>query len=86
MNDSLTDFFRDTSFKIKLNYISAMPALKIFYSNMIYITCIVYGLNHVVEKVRYIFLSINKLVNNGKKMFLKVSHRITDYKNYMDCV
>lgn len=53
---------------------------------MIYITCIVYGLNHVVEKVRYIFLSINKLVNNGKKMFLKVSHRITDYKNYMDCV
>jgi len=60
-------------------------ALKIFYSNMIHITCVIHGLNRVAEKVRDIFPGINKLVNNGKKMFLKAPHRITAYKNCMDC-
>jgi len=32
-----------------------------------------------------IFPGINKLVNNGKKMFLKAPHRITAYKNCMEC-
>lgn len=94
VNDSLMEFFGDTLFqdKILLFISDAAPymiktggALKIFYSNMIHITCVAHGLNRVAEKVRDIFPGINKLVNNGKKMFLKAPHRITAYKNFMDC-
>jgi len=42
-------------------------------------------LGTIYFKVRDIFLGINKLVNNGKKMFLRAPHRIIAYKNFMDC-
>lgn len=42
-------------------------ALKIFYSNMIRITCVAHGVNPVAEKVGDTFPDKNKLVNNGKK-------------------
>jgi len=60
--------------------IETRGALKIFYSNMIHITCVAHGLNRVAEKVRNIFPGIME-----KKMFLKAPHHITAYKNFMDC-
>jgi len=74
VNDSLTEFFRDTYVsrqnsaiyqRCRTIYDKNWRALKIFYSNMIHITCVAYGLNDF-------------------KMFLKASHRITTYKNFID--
>jgi hypothetical protein len=94
VNDNLTEFFEDTLFQDKILFfisdaapymIKAGGALQIFYSNIIHIPCVAYGLNRVAEKVRDIFPGINKLVSNGKNFFLKAPHRITAYKNFMDC-
>jgi len=60
VNDSLTEFFGGTLFQEEiLHFISdAAPymiknggALKIFYSNLIHITCVAHSLNCVAEKV-----------------------------------
>jgi hypothetical protein len=59
-------------------------ALKTFYPNMIHVTCVAYELNRVLAKVCEIFLEVNKLVNNGKKILLKSPHRVEIYKNIME--
>lgn len=94
VNDSLTNFFNNISFqdKILLFVSDAAPymvkaggALKVFYPNMIHVTCVAHALNRVAEKVRDIFPNVNKLLNNGKKMFLKAPHRVAAYKSHLDC-
>jgi len=64
--------------------ITTEQALKTFYPNMIHVTCVAYKLNRVLEKVLEIFPEVNKLVNNGKKILLKSSHRVEMYKNIME--
>ncbi|KAL4135075.1 hypothetical protein QTP88_006732 [Uroleucon formosanum] len=73
VNDSLMEFFGDTLFqeKILLFISDAAPymiktggALKIFYSNMIHITCLAHDLNRVVEKVRHFPGKFKELVSN----------------------
>ena len=51
---------------------------------MLHITCLAHGINRVVEKIRLTFLLVYKLVNNGKKVFLKAPSRIGIYTNIMD--
>ena len=43
------------------------------------------ALNRVAEKIREVFPDINKLINNGKKIFLKAPHRVSVYRDKMDC-
>lgn len=63
--------------------VKAGQSLKIFYFKMIHVTCIAHACNRLAEKIREIFPHINKLINNGKKMFLKAPSRVDVYKELM---
>lgn len=58
-------------------------ALKVFYPNIIHVTCAAHMLNRVAEKVRELFPDVNKLINNVKKSFLKSPSRIQLYKEIL---
>uniref|UniRef100_A0A2S2PVX4 DUF659 domain-containing protein n=1 Tax=Sipha flava TaxID=143950 RepID=A0A2S2PVX4_9HEMI len=58
-------------------------ALKVFYPNIIHVTCVAHMLNRVAEKVRELFPDVNKLINNVKKSFLKSPSRIQLYKEML---
>ena len=51
---------------------------------MLHITSLAHGISRVTEKIRETFPLVNKLVNNGKKIFLTAPSRISIYKNFMD--
>jgi len=55
-------------------------SLKVFYPNIVHVTCVAHMLNRVAEKVRELFPNVNKLINNVKKCFLKSPSRIQLYK------
>lgn len=45
--------------------VKAAKTLKIFYPNVIHITCLAHAVNRVLEKIRELYPDINKLINNG---------------------
>jgi hypothetical protein len=51
--------------------VKAGKSFKIFYINMIHVTCTTHASNRFAEKVRELFPKVNTLNNNGKKIFLK---------------
>jgi len=51
-------------------------SLKVFYPNIVHVTCVAHMLNRVAEKARELFPNVNKLINNVKKCFLKSPSRI----------
>lgn len=51
--------------------VKADKFLKIFYTNMIHVTCTAHACNRLAKKVRELFPKVNTLINNGKKIFLK---------------
>jgi len=53
--------------------------LKLFYSNLIYVTCAAHGIYRIAEKITNIFHEINDLINNGENIFLKAPYRIQLY-------
>jgi hypothetical protein len=57
--------------------------LKLFYPNIIHVTCVAHMLNRVAEKVRELFPNVNKLNINVKKSFLKSPSRIQLYKEML---
>lgn len=63
--------------------VKAAKTLKVFYPNMIHVTCIAHGINRIAEAIRQLLPDTNKLVNNGKKAFLKAPSRISKYKEIM---
>jgi len=44
--------------------VKAAKTLKIFYPNLIHITCLSHAVNRVLEKIRELYPDINKLINN----------------------
>ncbi|KAJ8969037.1 hypothetical protein NQ314_001936 [Rhamnusium bicolor] len=54
--------------------------LKIFYPNMVHVTCLLHGINIVTETVRTRYPLVNKLISNVKKVFLKAPLRMQMYK------
>ncbi|KAJ8915555.1 hypothetical protein NQ315_012439 [Exocentrus adspersus] len=54
--------------------------LKIFYSNMVHVTCLLHGINRVAEAIRMEYPLVNKLISSVKKVFLKVPLRVQLYK------
>lgn len=55
--------------------------LKIFYSNLIHVTCLAHEVNRIAEEIRNEFLDINRLVNKTKKVFIKVPLQVQYYKD-----
>lgn len=60
--------------------IKAGQNLKIFYPNLIHVTCLAHALNRVAEEIRNHFPLVNSLISNMKKIFLKAPLRIQFYK------
>lgn len=57
--------------------------VKVFYPNIIHVTCVAHMLHRVAEKVRDIHPKVNKLINNVKKTFLKAPSRVQIYKEVL---
>lgn len=49
----------------------AEAALKVFYPNIIHLTCLAYAFHHVAEIVRLNFTDADLLIANLKKIILK---------------
>jgi len=44
-------------------------ALKIFYPNLIHVTCFAHAIHRFAEEIRNEFLSVNKLISAMKKVY-----------------
>ncbi|XP_031358786.1 uncharacterized protein LOC116182392 [Photinus pyralis] len=60
-----------------------LQKLKVFYPNLLHVTCLAHGINRVAEVARELCPGVNKLVNNGKKAFLKAPSRVAIYQEIM---
>jgi hypothetical protein len=90
VNESLTSFFLPNAVptdKILLMIsdaaaymIKAGTNLKIFYEKLIHCTCVAHGLNRIAETIRLEFPVVNKLISNGKKIFVKAPLRVQYFK------
>ena len=54
--------------------------LKIFYPNLIHLTCLVHGFNRIAETIRLHFPLVNTLISSVKKIFSKAPLRIEKYR------
>lgn len=59
----------------------AAEALSVSYPNMLHVTCVVHGLHRVCETIRSLYPKVDKLVSNGKKIFVKAPTRIDLFRN-----
>ena len=59
----------------------AVETLCVSFPKMIHVTCIVHALHRVCETIRSLYRNVNKLVANGKKVFVKAPTRIDLFKN-----
>jgi hypothetical protein len=57
--------------------------LKVFYPNLIHVTCVAHMMNKVAEKVREMFSNVNKLISNLKKVFLKAPYHVQVHKEIL---
>lgn len=60
--------------------VKAGKALKLHYSKIQYVTCLAHALHRVAEEIRNIFLKVDDLISNAKKIFLKVPYRLQIFK------
>lgn len=66
--------------------IKAGEHLKIFYPNMLHLTCLIHGLNRIAEKIRCRFHLVNTLISSVKKVFLKAPLRVEKYRKILGLV
>ncbi|XP_060835176.1 uncharacterized protein LOC132918100 [Rhopalosiphum padi] len=60
--------------------VKAGKSIQSFYSKMIHVTCIAHALHRVAEEIRGNFSKVDKLVSNGKKIFLKAPSRVEKFR------
>lgn len=60
--------------------VKSATALQVFYPNLIHVTCLAHGLHRVAEKIREMYVPVNKIISHGKKIFLKSPARVKIYK------
>ncbi|KAF0706537.1 CGG triplet repeat-binding protein 1, partial [Aphis craccivora] len=60
--------------------VKAGKALKLLYSKMEHVTCLVHALHRVAEEIRNIFPKVDDLISNVKKIFLKAPYRLQIFK------
>ncbi|VVC34838.1 Ribonuclease H-like domain [Cinara cedri] len=65
--------------------IKAGKTLNVFFPNMIHIS-LAHMIQRLAEKVREMYLNVNTLVSNLKKVFLKAPQRVNVYKEIMPSV
>lgn len=53
------------------------------YGKLVHLTCAAHGLHRVAESIRMNFKAVNKLIANGKKVFLKSPYRRQKFKEEM---
>lgn len=63
--------------------VKAGKNLKVFYKNLFHTTCLTHGVNRVAEEIRLKFPSVNKIINNIKKIFIKAPLRVQMYKEHL---
>lgn len=89
INDSIKSLFPDSSMDERIcvfisdgapYMVKAGQALKVFYPNLIHITCQAHGLHRLAEEIRKEFGNVNKLISSTKKVFLKAPSRVQAYK------
>jgi hypothetical protein len=51
------------------------------YPKLIYFTCVAYAVHRVFETIHVLYSNVDKLVANGKKIFVKLPARIELFKN-----
>lgn len=60
--------------------VKAGASLKVFYPNMIHLTCLAHAFHRVAEIVRLHFSDVDILISNVKKIFLKSPKRVNIFK------
>ena len=60
--------------------IKAAKALQLLYPKMIHVTCLAHALHRVAEEVRGSYPEVDKLIANGKKIFIKSPLRVQKFK------
>jgi hypothetical protein len=63
--------------------VKAGQNLKIFFPDLIHVTCVAHGLNRVAEEIRKKFPLVNTMISSVKKVFLKSPIRIQLYKEML---
>jgi hypothetical protein len=59
----------------------AAERLSVSYPKLIYVTCVTHALHRVCETIPALYPNVDKLVANGKKIFVKLPARIELFKN-----
>jgi hypothetical protein len=59
---------------------AAAKALQLLYPKMIHVTCLAHTLHRVAEEVRGSYPEADKLIANGKKIFIKSPLRVQRFK------
>jgi hypothetical protein len=60
--------------------IKAAKALQFVYTKMIHVTCFAHALHRVAEEVRGSYPEVDKLIEKGKKIFIKSHLRVQKLK------
>jgi len=58
----------------------AAKALQLLYRKMLHVTCLAHVLHREVEEVRGSYPDVDKLISNGKKIFIKSPLRVQKFK------
>lgn len=86
VNDTLREVCENfTNFRLLLTdaapyMIRCGRDLKVFYPNMLHITCLAHALHRVCEHVREMFPSVNELISSVKRVFLKAPSRVAIWR------
>lgn len=60
--------------------VKAAKGLQVLYPKMIHATCLAHALHRVAEEVRESYSDVDKLIANGKKIFVKAPLRLQKFK------
>jgi hypothetical protein len=59
----------------------AATGIRVLFSKMLHLTCVIHGLHRVAEYIREIFPQVDSFVGNLKKIFLNAPARVAIFKN-----
>ncbi|KAL3103911.1 hypothetical protein niasHT_022426 [Heterodera trifolii] len=57
--------------------------LKVFYPNLLSVTCLAHGLHRIAEKIRDQFPNVDRLIAKTKAVFVKAPYRIKTFRDKM---
>ncbi|XP_077528186.1 uncharacterized protein LOC144139806 [Haemaphysalis longicornis] len=63
--------------------LKAGALLKVFYPELLHVTCLAHGIHRVCEELRKSFSSVNELIAVGKAVFLKAPSRVRAFREQL---